>query len=159
MVLLMTKKNNKELPKVLKQPYHLSDGLVYVDFINENLPKEFKKNEKIVFSSKFACPESGFTIEEIEPRLFSFNSPYGACPECEGIGVDLYIDPKLVIPNEKKTLIDGAIVPWASSSTLYYAQTLSSLAKHYNFSLETPWKDLPKKIQDVILYGYQEKRK
>ena len=150
------KKEQQRIAESIETTLSLSDGLVYVDFTNENLPKEFKKNEKIVFSSKFACPESGFTIEEIEPRLFSFNSPYGACPECEGIGVDLYIDPKLVIPNDKKTLIDGAIIPWASSSTLYYAQTLSSLAKHYNFSLETPWRDLPKKIQDVILYGSGE---
>jgi len=150
------KKEQQRIAESIETTLSLSDGLVYVDFINENLPKEFKKSEKIVFSSKFACPESGFTIEEIEPRLFSFNSPYGACPECEGIGVDLYIDPKLVIPNEKKSLIDGAIVPWSSSSTLYYAQTLSSLAKHYDFSLETPWKDLPKKIQDIILYGSDE---
>ena len=150
------KKEQQRIAESIETTLSLSDGLVYVDFINENLPKEFKKSEKIVFSSKFACPESGFTIEEIEPRLFSFNSPYGACPECEGIGVDLYIDPKLVIPNEKKSLIDGAIVPWSSSSTLYYAQTLSSLAKHYDFSLETPWRDLPKKIQDLILYGSGE---
>jgi len=150
------KKEQQRIAESIETTLSLSDGLVYVDFTNENLPKEFKKNEKIVFSSKFACPESGFTIEEIEPRLFSFNSPYGACPECEGIGVDLYIDPKLVVPNDKKTLIDGAIVPWSSSSTLYYAQTLSSLGKHYNFTLETPWRDLPKKIQDIILYGSGE---
>ena len=73
----------------------MSDGLVYVEHFDENLPKQHQKIEKIVFSSKFACPESGFTIEEIEPRLFSFNSPYGACSECEGLGVDLYVDPKL----------------------------------------------------------------
>lgn len=91
-------------------------------------------------------------------ETFSFNSPYGACPECEGIGVDLYIDPKLVVPNDKKTLIDGAIVPWSSSSTLYYAQTLSSLGKHYNFTLETPWRDLPKKFK-ILFCMDQEKRK
>ncbi len=91
------KKEQQRIAESIETTLSLSDGLVYVDFTNENLPKEFKKNEKIVFSSKFACPESGFTIEEIEPRLFSFNSPYGACPECEGIGVDLYIDPKLVV--------------------------------------------------------------
>ena len=83
------KKEQQRIAESIETTLSLSDGLVYVDFINENLPKEFKKSEKIVFSSKFACPESGFTIEEIEPRLFSFNSPYGACPECEGIGVDL----------------------------------------------------------------------
>jgi len=112
--------------------------------------------EKNIFSSKFACPESGFTIEEIEPRLFSFNSPYGACEECEGIGVNLNVDPDLVIPNNKKTLAEGAIEPWAKSTTLYYAQTLSSLSKHYKFSLDVPWKKLPKDIKDIILFGSDE---
>ena len=87
------------------------------------MPKKFRKIEKLIFSTKFSCPESGFTIEEIEPRLFSFNSPYGACEECEGIGVKLNVDPNLVVPNEKKSIADGAIKPWAKSTTLYYAQT------------------------------------
>ena len=112
------------------------------------------ENKKIsIYSSKFACPESGFTIEEIEPRLFSFNSPYGACEECEGIGIKLNIDPNLVIPNDKKSIIDGAVEPWSKSTTLYYAQTLSSIAKHYKFSLEEKWNKLSKKIKDVILFG------
>ena len=131
----------------------IADGLLFVEYENETLPKKYRKVEKIIFSSKFACPESGFTIEEIEPRLFSFNSPYGACQECEGIGVNLNVDPNLVIPNNKKSIQDGAIEPWAKSTTLYYAQTLSSLAKHYKFSLTEPWKKLPKKFQDIILYG------
>ena len=117
------------------------------------MPKKFRKIEKITFSTKFACPESGFTIEEIEPRLFSFNSPYGACEECDGIGVKLNVDPNLVVPNEKKTIADGAIIPWAKSSTLYYAQTLSSLSKHYNFSLDQRWEKLPKKLKILFLYG------
>ena len=103
----------------------------------------------MIFSTKFACPESGFTIEEIEPRLFSFNSPYGACEECEGIGIKLNVDPNLVISNDKKSIADGAVEPWSKSTSLYYAQTLSSLAKHYKFSLNEPWKKLPKKIQDI----------
>ncbi len=131
----------------------LSDGLVFVEYENETLPKKFRKVEKIIFSSKFACPESGFTIQEIEPRLFSFNSPYGACEECEGIGVNLNIDPKLVVPDSKKSLADGAIEPWAKSKFLYYAQTLSSLSKHYKFSLDEPWKKIKKEVKDVILYG------
>jgi Excinuclease ATPase subunit len=126
---------------------------LFVEYENETLPKKFRKIEKIIFSTKFACPESGFTIEEIEPRLFSFNSPYGACAECDGIGVKLNVDPNLVIPNEKKTLADGAIVPWSKSSSLYYAQTLSSLAKHYKFSLDERWEKLPKKIKEILLYG------
>ena len=129
---------------------------MFVEYENETLPKKYRKVEKIIFSSKFACPESGFTIEEIEPRLFSFNSPYGACEECEGIGVKLNVDPKLVIPNEKKSIADGAIEPWSKSSSLYYAQTLSSLSKHYDFSLNEKWQKLPKKIKDIILYGTDE---
>ena len=135
---------------------NLANGLIYVEYENETLPKKFRKTEKLIFSTKFACPESGFTIEEIEPRLFSFNSPYGACEECEGIGFKLNIDPKLVIPNDKKSVADGAIEPWSKSTSLYYAQTLSSLSKHYKFSLNEPWKKLPIRIQDIILYGSGE---
>ncbi len=135
---------------------NLADGLVFVEYENETLPKKYRKTEKIIFSSKFACPESGFTIEEIEPRLFSFNSPYGACEECEGIGVNLNVDPNLVVSNSKKTLAEGAIEPWAKSTTLYYAQTLAALAKHYKFSLDTPWKKLSKDIKNIILYGSDE---
>ena len=131
----------------------LSDGLLFVEYENETLPKKFRKIEKIIFSSKFACPESGFTIEEIEPRLFSFNSPYGACEECEGIGVNLNVNPNLVVPNNKKSLADGAIEPWSKSTSLYYAQTLSSLSRHYKFSLDEAWKKLPQEIKDIILYG------
>ncbi len=134
----------------------ISNGLLIVEYEDETLPKKFRKIETITFSSKFSCPESGFTLEEIEPRLFSFNSPYGACEECEGIGHNLNVDPNLVVPDTKKNLQDGAIEPWAKSTSLYYAQTLSSISKHYKFSLSEPWKKLPKKIQDVILYGSDE---
>jgi len=144
------------LAEGVESALNLADGLLFVEYENEALPKKFRKIEKIIFSSKFACPESGFTIEEIEPRLFSFNSPYGACEGCEGIGVNLNVDPKLVVPNTKKSIQDGVIEPWSKSTTLYYAQTLSSLAKHYKFSLSDPWKKIPKKIQDIILYGSDE---
>jgi len=150
------KEEKKRMAESLESALLLSDGLVYVEHLNENIPKQHQKIDKLTFSSKFACPESGFTIEEIEPRLFSFNSPYGACTECEGLGVDLYVDPKLVVPDERLSLIDGAIKPWANSSSLYYAQTLAALAKHYNFSLETEWKKLSKEIQNIILYGSGE---
>ncbi|MBL61723.1 MAG: excinuclease ABC subunit A [Candidatus Pelagibacter sp.] len=143
----------KRISESIEAGLKLSDGLVYAEYKNETIPKEHQKIEKITFSSKFACPESGFTIEEIEPRLFSFNSPFGACSECDGLGMDLFVDPKLVIPNEKTSLADGCIKPWSSSSSLYYAQTLSSLAKHYKFSLNDSWRNVPKKIQNVILYG------
>ena len=132
---------------------NLSDGLLVVEYENETLPKKFRKKESITFSSKFSCPESGFTIEEIEPRLFSFNSPYGACEECEGIGHNLNVDPNLVISDAKKSLQDGVIEPWSKSTSLYYAQTISSIAKHYKISMSDSWKKIPKKIQDIILYG------
>ncbi len=135
---------------------NLSNGLLIVEHENESLPKKYRKIESILFSSKFSCPESGFTIEEIEPRLFSFNSPYGACEECEGIGSNLNVDPKLVVPDENKSLQDGAIAPWSKSTSLYYAQTLGSLAKHYKFSLADKWKKLSKKIQEIILFGSDE---
>jgi excinuclease ABC subunit A len=135
---------------------NLSNGLLIVEYENETLPKKFRKKETVTFSSKFSCPESGFTIEEIEPRLFSFNSPYGACEECEGIGHNLNVDPNLVVPDPKKSLQDGAVEPWAKSTSLYYAQTLASIAKHYKISLTEPWRKISKKIQDVILYGSDE---
>ena len=103
--------------------------------------------ERILFSEKFACPVSGFTIPEIEPRLFSFNNPYGACPACGGLGVEQHIDEDLVIPDKEATLRKGAIAPWAKSSSPYYIQTLTALGKFYKFTLDTKWKDLPKKTQ------------
>ncbi|WBU27886.1 excinuclease ABC subunit UvrA [Rhodopseudomonas palustris] len=109
--------------------------------------------ERILFSEKFACPVSGFTIPEIEPRLFSFNNPYGACPECGGLGIEQHIDPDLVVPDKELTLRKGAIAPWAKSSSPYYLQTLTALGKHYKFTLDTKWKDLPKKVQNVLLHG------
>ncbi len=141
------------LAEGIETAINLANGLIFVEYEDETLPKKFRKTEKLIFSTKFACPESGFTIEEIEPRLFSFNSPFGACEECEGIGIKLNIDPKLVIPNEKKSISNGAIEPWAKTTTLYYAQTLASLAKHYQFSLDEKWNKLSKKIRDIILYG------
>jgi excinuclease ABC subunit A len=144
------------LAESVETAVNLANGLVFVEYEDETLPVKFRKIEKLIYSTKFACPESGFTIEEIEPRLFSFNSPYGACAECEGIGVKLNVDPNLVIPDEKKSIADGAIEPWAKSTTLYYAQTLASIAKHYGFSLSEKWKKLPKKIKDVILFGSDE---
>ncbi|MSO64601.1 MAG: excinuclease ABC subunit UvrA [Alphaproteobacteria bacterium] len=126
-----------------------SDGLV----IAENADS----GERITFSSKFACPVSGFTIEEIEPRLFSFNNPFGACPACDGLGTDIFFDPDLVVSDPEKSLRDGAIGPWARSSqpSPYYGQTLDAIARHYKASTTVPWRDLPKKVQDVILHGSQ----
>jgi excinuclease ABC subunit A len=124
------------------------------------MPKETKlaaaaasDAQRIVFSEKFACPVSGFTISEIEPRLFSFNNPSGACPACGGLAVEQHIDAELIVPDKTATLRKGAIAPWARSTSPYYTQTLEALAKFYKFSLDTKWKELPKKVQDMILYG------
>ncbi|MDB3986727.1 excinuclease ABC subunit UvrA [bacterium] len=144
------------LAESIETAINLSNGLLFVEYEDETLPQKFRKIENLIYSTKFACPESGFTIEEIEPRLFSFNSPYGACAECEGIGMKLNVDPNLVIPDERKSIADGAIEPWSKSTTLYYAQTLASIAKHYSFSLNEKWKKLPKKIKDIILFGSDE---
>jgi excinuclease ABC subunit A len=147
----------------------LADGLAVVEFADAaagSEPAADKKPEKktakihdksgperILFSEKFACPVSGFTIPEIEPRLFSFNNPYGACPACGGLGVEQHIDPDLVVPEKELTLRKGAIAPWAKSSSPYYVQTLQALGKFYKFTLDTRWKDLPKKTQNAILFG------
>ncbi|PZP07821.1 MAG: excinuclease ABC subunit A, partial [Sphingomonas hengshuiensis] len=110
---------------------------------------------RIVFSEKFACPVSGFTIAEIEPRLFSFNAPQGACPACDGLGEKLLFDEELVVPNHALSLKKGAIVPWAKSQppSPYYMQVLGSLAREFGFSLDTPWGDLPGEVRLIILHG------
>ncbi len=115
-----------------------------------------KKGDIITLSSKFACPESGFTLEEIEPRLFSFNSPFGACPVCDGLGSQVYFAPDMVIPDDKLSLNDGAIAPWANAQTKYYIQTLEGLSRHYKFSLHHAWSDLPEKIREMLLHGSGE---
>ena len=126
----------------------LADGLALVEILNKD-----KDSETILFSAKFCCPTSGFTIEEIEPRLFSFNNPFGACPSCDGLGKSLYFDPDLVVPDHDKTLMEGALDPWGKSNAPYYIQTIESLAKHYNFNIKHPWKKLSKKTQKILLYG------
>jgi len=148
----------------LETALKLAEGLAAVEFAdaapsaNQSEKKVAKIHdrsgpERLLFSEKFACPVSGFTLPEIEPRLFSFNNPFGACPACGGLGVEQHIDPDLVIPDKERTLRRGAIAPWAKSSSPYYVQTLQALGKHYRFTLDTKWKDLPKKTQDAILHG------
>ena len=123
----------------------LSDGIAYTEGADGG--------DRTVFSSRFACPVSGFTIEEIEPRLFSFNSPHGACPKCDGLGTESFFDPALVVPDERLALAGGAIAPWTGASSPYYDQTLASLAKHFKVSTRAPWSDLPEKVRDAILFG------
>ncbi|MBI1253920.1 MAG: excinuclease ABC subunit UvrA [Hyphomonas sp.] len=108
---------------------------------------------RINFSANFACPVSGFSIPEIEPRLFSFNNPFGACPSCDGLGEQLKIDAAMIIPDKDLGLLDGAIAPWAKSTSPYQTQTLQALAAHYRFDLTKPWNKLPENIQDIILHG------
>jgi excinuclease ABC subunit A len=142
----------------------LADGLAIAEVVDgpatmSGAKANKSKNDtdsRLLFSEKFACPVSGFTISEIEPRLFSFNNPFGACPACGGLGVEQKIDPELIIPDKDATLRKGAIAPWSRSSSPYYTQTLTALAKHYKFTLDTKWKDLPKKAQDAILNGSGE---
>ena len=146
----------------------LTEGLAYVDLADGVVPGREDEGEtggamkgvgipanRIVFSEKFACPFSGFTIEEIEPRLFSFNAPQGACATCDGIGEKLLFDPQLVVPNESLTLKQGAVVPWAKSNppSPYYMQVLTSLAKAYDFDITTPWNELEPDQRMIILHG------
>ncbi|MGR3572057.1 excinuclease ABC subunit UvrA, partial [Brevirhabdus sp.] len=126
----------------------LADGIAVL----ETAPSEGEP-ERITFSEKFACPVSGFTIPEIEPRLFSFNAPFGACPACDGLGVELFFDERLVVPDAALRLADGALAPWRKGKSPYFLQTIEAIAKHYQFDRRTQWKDLPEKVQQVILHG------
>ncbi len=130
----------------LRTALDLADGIAILETAAE-------ESERHVFSEKFACPVSGFTIPEIEPRLFSFNAPFGACPDCDGLGVELFFDEQLVVPDKTLTLYNGALAPWRKGKSPYFLQTIESIARHYEFDKNTPWKDLPKHIQQVFLYG------
>ncbi|MEQ8664278.1 MAG: excinuclease ABC subunit UvrA [Rhodospirillales bacterium] len=134
----------------LETALNISDGLVYAEDADSD---DMSGKGRTVFSAKFACPVSGFTIDEVEPRLFSFNNPFGACPACDGLGTEMYFDPALVVPDERLSLKEGAIAPWAGSSSQYYDQTLASLAAHFGFSLTVPFSKLAKKAREVVLYG------
>ncbi|MEI7711339.1 MAG: excinuclease ABC subunit UvrA [Rhodospirillales bacterium] len=123
----------------------MADGVVYAEHPDGT--------NRTVFSSRFACPVSGFTIEEIEPRLFSFNSPHGACPACDGLGREMFFDPQMVVPDERLGLAEGAVAPWTGAQSPYYDQTLQSLAKHFKVTTKTPWSDLPDAVRDGVLFG------
>ncbi len=132
----------------LRTALDLADGIA----ILETVPKE-SEPDRHVFSEKFACPVSGFTIPEIEPRLFSFNAPFGACPDCDGLGAELFFDERLVVPDQTLTLYNGALAPWRKGKSPYFLQTIEAIARHFEFDKNTPWKDLPKKVQNVFLHG------
>ncbi|RFP89433.1 excinuclease ABC subunit UvrA [Rhodobacteraceae bacterium 63075] len=129
----------------------LADGITVL----ETAPKEGEP-ERITFSENFACPVSGFTIPEIEPRLFSFNAPFGACPDCDGLGVELFFDEKLVVPDAALKISDGALAPWRKGKSPYFLQTIEAIAKHYEFDQNARWKDLPAHVQQVFLHGSGE---
>ncbi len=129
----------------------LANGLAVAEYAD--LEEGESEPQRIIYSANFACPVSGFTISEIEPRLFSFNNPFGACPTCDGLGEQLEIDARLVVPDKDLGLLDGAIAPWAKSSSPYQTQTLQALSVHYRFDLKKPWNKLPKKIRQMILHG------
>ena len=146
----------------------LADGLAVAEFADRPLPEDEtsggsanksknETHERLVFSERFACPVSGFTIPEIEPRLFSFNNPFGACPTCDGLGTQQKIDPDLIIPEPGRTLRDGAIAPWAKSSSPYYGQTLEALGRHFDFKLGDRWNELSEEAREVILRGTDDK--
>ncbi|MGV3552931.1 excinuclease ABC subunit UvrA [Rhizobium sp.] len=147
----------------------LAEGLAVAEFADKPLPKEEtaeggaankslnETHERVLFSEKFACPVSGFTIPEIEPRLFSFNNPFGACPSCDGLGSQQKIDADLIVPEAHRTLRDGAVAPWAKSSSPYYNQTLEALGKAYGFKLSNRWNELSEEAQDAILNGTGKK--
>ncbi|MEZ5849001.1 MAG: excinuclease ABC subunit UvrA [Geminicoccaceae bacterium] len=135
----------QRLAESIETALELADGLV----ITENADT----GERVTMSAKFACPVSGFTLPEIEPRLFSFNNPYGACPACDGLGKRMLMDPDLVVPNTAKSIQQGAVEPWASQTMHYYPQALAAILRHFDESLHTPWEELPQKVRDVILYG------
>ncbi|MCB6177160.1 excinuclease ABC subunit UvrA [Rhodobacter sp. Har01] len=127
---------------------NLADGIAVI----ETAPAE-GEGERITYSEKFACPVSGFTIAEIEPRLFSFNAPFGACPACDGLGVELYFDERLIVPDQGLSIPQGAIAPWAKSKSPYFTQTVDALARHYGFDKKTKWRDLPDQVKRLFLYG------
>ncbi|MEI5664057.1 excinuclease ABC subunit UvrA [Bosea sp. CCNWLW174] len=135
----------------LEQALDLADGIAVFEYADEK--EENGEAKRVTFSSKFACPVSGFTIPEIEPRLFSFNNPFGACPACDGLGHEMRIDPEMIVPDHSLSLKKGAIAPWAKSTSPYYGQTLDALAKHFGFSTTKPWSELPQSARDAILFG------
>ncbi|MCC0047986.1 MAG: excinuclease ABC subunit UvrA [Tepidamorphaceae bacterium] len=137
----------------LETALHLAEGLAVAEFADET--DDQGNPRRMIFSEKFACPVSGFTIAEIEPRLFSFNSPHGACPVCDGLGTQLMFEADLVVPDENLSMANGAVLPWAKTgnSSPYYAQTLEAIARHFKASMTTPWAKLPEDVRNTVLYG------
>ena len=145
----------QRLADSLETALRLADGIAVAELAAAS--SGYEAGDRIIFSEKFACPVSGFTIPEIEPRLFSFNNPFGACPACDGLGQSLKFDEDLVVPDREKSLYDGAIAPWNRATSKLYQQTLDALADHFDASMFKPWRDLPEDFRQVVLYGTDQK--
>ena len=135
---------------------NLADGIAIFEAALESGEDEVTDVKRITFSEKFACPVSGFTISEIEPRLFSFNAPFGACPVCDGLGMELFFDERLIVPDQSLTLAQGALAPWAKQKSPYFLQTIDAIALHLKFDKKTPWKALSEQVKSVFLHGSGE---
>ena len=135
---------------------NLADGIAIFEAALEGGEDEVTDVKRITFSEKFACPVSGFTISEIEPRLFSFNAPFGACPICDGLGMELFFDERLIVPDQSLTLAQGALAPWAKQKSPYFLQTIDAIALHLKFDKKTPWKALSEQVKSVFLHGSGE---
>ncbi len=153
--LVVSKELGNRLAGSIETALQVSSGLLYVEVVA--LPEDeachHKNGDVLIFSERFSCPESGFQLAEIEPRIFSFNSPYGACPSCDGLGTENFFDPQLIVPDQTLSLLDGAIAPWANSQSKMYEQTLVGLAQHYKFDLTDPFNSLSDDVKKAILYG------
>src|SRR5262249_40496749 len=150
--LVISDELGNRLPDSIETALRLSDGLLLVEIVSlpeatgkgtgKKSKNPHKKGDIITLSSKFACPVSGFTLDEIEPRIFSFNSPFGACKVCDGLGTEMMFDPELIIPNPSLSVYEKAVAPWANTPSKYFIQAFDGLAKHYKFSIHTPWREL-----------------
>lgn len=153
--LVMSDSLGNRIAESLEASLAMGDGITYIEIcaLPEDHNSDYKNGGRITFSEKYSCPVSGFCLEEIEPRIFSFNSPFGACKSCEGIGKESHFDPLLIVPDETLSIRRGAILPWSKSSSKFFQDTLNSLAKHYKFSLDEPFSSLPEKVRNVLFYG------
>ncbi|WP_341789776.1 excinuclease ABC subunit UvrA [Rickettsia endosymbiont of Polydrusus tereticollis] len=142
----------------LESSLKLAEGITYLEIVElpAGVKTKFEKNQRITFSEKYSCPVSGFQLTEIEPRIFSFNSPFGACPKCEGIGKEFFFDRDLIVPDQRVSIKDGAIIPWGSTTSKFIFETLKALADHYEFSINVPFSSLPDKIKEILFYGSEE---
>lgn len=143
------------LPESIETALQLSHGIIYVNIVEncENPKHNHFVGEKLIFSERYSCPISGFQLQEIEPRIFSFNSPFGACPSCEGIGKESYFEPDLIVPDDRLSINDGAIAPWRRQTSRSFIETIKSVLKHYKCDIYTPFRDLPEKMKNILFYG------